>query len=143
MSSRHSKGKGHASSSSASKSASGSGGPQVGKPTPESIASGAATVGWALETLGIQKYGFISGAAVSLLAQAEGRRARQTDDLDLIVQPTSTLTAESVSSLLSTHEQTKSYFVKKYEDYVNKPFVRVAQNGGTVEISIEIFDWVV
>ncbi len=110
------------------------------KPTKTELEYAASTLAWALETIGVTKYGFIGGGAISIFATQYGLRPRQTDDLDLIVQPT-TMSADLVSSSLTTNETVKGYFASKRDGYVDKPHVLVARGIGTIYIPVEIFDW--
>lgn len=111
------------------------------KPTHSELEYAAGVIAWALETIGVRKFGFIGGAAVAIFATQYGLRPRQTDDLDLIVQPSS-MSADHVSRILTTNPAVKDHFVSKREDYVDKPHVIVPRaDSTTILISIEIFDW--
>jgi hypothetical protein len=136
MGSKDTKGKGKSAGGSSRGSSGGS-----SKPTAAELQYAAATLAWALETIGVTKYGFIGGGAISILSTQYGLAARQTDDLDLIVQPTTTMSADLVSSSLTTNEAVKEHFVSMREDYVDKPHVVVTRANGQIHIPIEIFDW--
>lgn len=81
-----------------------------------------------------------SPGAASIFASQYDLRTRQTDDLDLIVQP-ATMSADLVSRSLTTNEAVKGYFISKRDGYVDKPHVVVARGNETIHISVEIFDW--
>ena len=73
-------------------------------PTQEELNNAALTLATALDTIGVTKYGLIGGGAVSILSFYYGIRSRQTEDLDLIIQPTKTMTADLLSRILTTNE---------------------------------------
>ncbi|KAI9742569.1 MAG: hypothetical protein M1818_003709 [Claussenomyces sp. TS43310] len=101
----------------------------------------AATLAWALETIGGAKYGFIGGSAISIIARQYDLPGRQTEDLDLIVQPT-TMSADLLSNRLTTDESVRKHFMSKKDGYVDKPHVVVARADEVmIYIPIEIFDW--
>jgi len=110
------------------------------KPTTAELQHAAATLAWALETIGVTKYGFIGGGAISMLSTQYGLATRQTDDLDLIIQPT-TMSADVVSNSLTTNEAVKDHFVSMRDGYVDKPHVVVMRGNRPIYIPIEIFDW--
>lgn len=97
-------------------------------------------VAWALEIIGVKKYGIIGGEAISIYSSRHNLWPRQTEDIDLIVQP-DTFTAEVVSSKLTTNEAVKGYFISKREGYVDKPHVIVRRGTETMYVPVEIFDW--
>ena len=141
MSSKSTEGKGREKKQSGELSkSSGSSSEGASKPTIAEMEVAVSTLGWALETIGVTKSGIIGGEAVSIYAAECGLRPRQTKDIDLIIQPT-TLSADLVSTSLTTNETVKDYFVSKRVDYVDKPHVVVIRGSGTIHIPIEIFDW--
>lgn len=110
------------------------------QPTRTELDYAATTLSWALGILGVTKFGFIGGSTVAIFAAAYGLHGRQTDDLDVIIQPT-TMTADIVSRDLTTNEAVKEHFISKLNGYVHKPHVIVTQGEETIYIPVEIFDW--
>lgn len=110
-------------------------------PTQEELNSAAITLASALDTIGVTKYGLIGGGAVSILSFYYGMRSRQTEDLDLIIQPTQTMTADLASRTLTTDETVKESFISKRDGYVDKTHVVVMRDTETIHILVEIFDW--
>ncbi|PVH78043.1 hypothetical protein DL98DRAFT_517016 [Cadophora sp. DSE1049] len=104
------------------------------------LQNAAATLAWALETIGVTKYGFIGGGAVSILSTQYGLVTRQTKNLDLIIQPTS-ISANTISNSLTTNEDVKGYFVSMRDGYIDKPHVIVPRADSEIYIPVEIFDW--
>lgn len=110
-------------------------------PTESEMDFAVSTLAWALEAIGVAKYGLIGGSAVSIYAAQCGLERRQTDDIDVLIQPTP-LSADLAARNLTTDESVKGYFVSKRLDYVDKPHVVVPRgSSGTLHIPIEIFDW--
>ena len=104
------------------------------KPTEEEIR-------YAAKTIGVTKFGIIGGGAVTLLGSQYNLQTRQTDDLDMIIQPTASMSAELVSQSLTTHEAPKKHFISKKEGYIDKPHFTVVRGQQTIHIPVEIFDW--
>lgn len=121
----------------------GSSGGSVGslKPTTAEIHYAAKTVASALETIGITKFGIIGGGAVTILGSQYNLRTRQTDDLDIIIQPTTSMSAELVSRNLTRHETAKRSFISKKEGYIDKPHFILVRGQHSIHIPVEIFDW--
>lgn len=99
------------------------------------------TVASALETIGITKFGIIGGGAVTILGSQYNLRARQTDDLDIIIQPTTSMSAELVSRNLTRRETAKRSFISKKGGYIDKPHFILVRGQHSIHIPVEIFDW--
>lgn len=80
------------------------------KPTKEEINNAATTIAWALETIGITKYGLIGGGALSILGSQYNLRTQQTDDLNLIIQLTTSMSADLVSRSLINNKNCERVF---------------------------------
>lgn len=111
------------------------------KPTTADIHYAAKTITSVLETIGVTKFGIIGGGAVTLLGSQYNLRTRQTYDLDMIIQPTTSMSAEVVSQSLTSHEASKEYFISKKEGYIDKPHFIVVRGQQSIHIPVEIFDW--
>lgn len=85
------------------------------------------------------QFSISGGAATSILRMQYGFAQRVTDDIDLVVQPRGSMTAESISHWLL--EKFPTAFVAKQQFGVTTPAITVQRRDGSVKhVEIEMFD---
>ncbi|RMZ79363.1 hypothetical protein DV738_g3305, partial [Chaetothyriales sp. CBS 135597] len=105
---------------------------------PEEIALAVSQVAQLLRPANV-RFSFSGGAAATLIRMQYGLTLRSTDDIDLVIQPTSTFSAESISAWLIKHYPNE--FVVKTVYGVSSPaLVFKKSDGGITHIEVEIFD---
>lgn len=108
--------------------------------TKEELQQAAAILGCTLKKYGV-KFGIIGGAATGLISAFHRQQYRGTKDIDIVIQPTAHIDAESLSEALYTNHPEQ--FVKEdagYGQFV--PAIRLADEATKREkyVEVEIFD---
>ncbi|RMD44829.1 hypothetical protein DV735_g425, partial [Chaetothyriales sp. CBS 134920] len=105
---------------------------------PEEIALAVGQVAQLLRPANV-RFSFSGGAAATLIRMQYGLTLRSTDDIDLVIQPTSTFSAESISAWLIKHYPNE--FVVKTVYGVSSPALVFKKSDGRItHIEVEIFD---
>lgn len=106
--------------------------------TPQELAQAVANLAQYL-SMANARYSISGGAASMLIRMQYGLPLRSTEDIDLVVQPTASVTTESISAWLLQNYPTA--FVTKTVHGVSVPALAFQRSDGTVKhIEVEIFD---
>lgn len=106
--------------------------------SPQELAQAVANLAQYL-TIAQARFSISGGAASMLIRMQYGLPLRSTEDIDLVVQPTASVTAESISTWLLQNHPTA--FVAKTVYSVSVPALAFQRSDGSVKhIEVEIFD---